>query len=178
MATAVEVPTSVGMVMVSPSEQAQLGKLKKQNAYLAYTVTKKMLSAEGLNGLHQKDNRFTHEVINESGFKGAVETLEKSCMYLRKEKQFEMERLVGTLDITDSQLCTNVQRVSEHLMQDDVRFGRIGSLFFFTFVLCKRLYKEGRQREVDSVMDWLTAFLNERIAPWLIRNHKGEWVSL
>ena len=178
MASACGEVHSVGMVMVAPDYSTQMGKLIKQNAYLACTVTKKMLNAEGLNGLHYKEGRFTHEVINESGFKGAVETLEKSCMYLRNEKQLEMERLVSTLDITDSQLCSNFQRVSEHLMQDDVRFGRIGSLFFFTFVLCKRLHQEGRQREVDSVIDWLASFLNEKVAPWLIKNHRGEWVSL
>ncbi len=179
MANAVEVQAGCGMmgVMVSPTDQALLRRLKKQNAYLSYAVTKKMLSAEGLNGLHRQENRFTHEVINESGFKGTVDTLERSCMYLRKERMGEMERLVGTLDITDSQVCTNFQRVSEHLMQDDIRFGRIGSLFFFTFVLCKRLYTEGRQKEVDSVIDWLAGFLNERISPWLIKKHAGQWVS-
>ena len=178
-AASVEVPMVGMMVHVSPSDQdqVQFAKLKMQNSYLSYTVTKKLLSEENLNGLHRQENRFTHEVINEPGFKGAVETLEKSCRYLKKEKLGEMDRLVGTMNITDSQLCTNFQRVSEHLMQEDIRFGRIGSLFFFTFVLSRRLYSEGRQKEVDSVIDWLAIFLDERISPWLMKNHQGQWVS-
>ena len=174
MAAAVEVPAGCGMVLVSPNDQAQLKKLKMQNAFLSYKVLKVMLSADNL---HRQENRFTHEVINEPGFQGAVETLEKSCHCLKREKLDEMDNLVGTLDISDAHLYTSFLSVSKHLMQDDIRFGRIGSLFFFTYVLCRRLYSEGRQKEVDSVIDWLAAFLDDKIAPWLVKNHHGSWVN-
>ena len=154
-----------------------LERLKMQNRYLAITNTKNMLRAANLNGLQRHpDSRFTHEVINEAGFKEAVATLEKSCIMLKDAKEDEFGTLVATLDITDSQLYANYQRVSQHLMADEIRFGRIASLFFFTYVLSKRLHKEGRQREIKSVMDWLTAFLDDTIAPWLIQNHGGNWV--
>lgn len=163
--------------MSDPCDEEAMAKLKIQNNYLAYNITKKLLRDANLNGLsRQSDSRFTHEVINEPGFKEAVTTLEKGCQTLRETKEDEMTVLVGTLDITDSQLCANYQRVSEHLMFEEIRFGRIASLFFFTYVLSKRLHGEGRQ-EIQSVVDWLTAFLNERIAPWLIKNHGGNWVS-
>lgn len=182
MAAAVEVQSVFLMSNHSPAlsgERLLISRLETQNAYLAFTVVRGMLKADNLNGFHrQPDSRFTHEVINEPGFKEAVITLEKSCHYLKETKAAEMERLVATLDITDSQLCTNYQRVADHLMAEDVRFGRIGSLFFFTYILCKRLHLEGRQREIESVVDWLTLFLTDKITPWLMKNYSGKWVSV
>ncbi len=96
---------------------------------------------------------------------------------LRETKDDEMSGLVGTLDITDSQLCSNYHSVSEYIMAEEIRFGRIASLFFFTYALSKCLHGEGRQKETQSLVDWLTAFLNERIAPWLVQNHQGDWAA-
>ena len=181
MATAVEVPNVLLMSDPSPScDQPSLqSRVKIQNAYLACTIIRDMLKSENMNGLHRlhDSRRFTHEVINEPGFKEAVATLDKCCRYLKEKKESEMEVLVSTLDITDTQLCTNYQKIADHLMADDIKFGRVGSLFFFTFVLCKRLHIEGRQREIESVVDWLARFLDDKIAPWLIQNHGGKWVS-
>ncbi len=177
MATAVEVPSSL-MIMSDPCYEEARSKLKLQNHYLAYHITKRLLRDANLNGLQRlADSRFTHEVINQPGFKETVAALEKACQSLRDTNEEEMNALVSTLDITDSQLCANYHRVSEHMMSEEIRFGRIASLFFFTYVLSKRLHGEGRQKETQSLVDWLTAFLNERIAPWLVQNHKGDWVS-
>ena len=152
--------------------------LRIQNGYLAFNITKSMLRAANLNGLQREpESRFTHEVINEPGFKDAVATIEKACLMLRDSKEDEMGSLVSTMDITDSQLCANFKKVSDHLMAEEIRFGRIVSLFFFTYVLAKRLHLEGRQREVKSTVEWLRDFLDEKISPWLMRHHGGKWVS-
>lgn len=184
MAAAVEVQSLCLMSgpgpATTPSDRSLMGRLSTQNAYLATTIIREMLKAENMNGLHHRthDSRFTHEVINEPGFKEAVNTILKCCRYLKEKQEADTEKLVATLDITDTQLCANYRCVAEHLMAEEVRFGRIGSLFFFTYVLCKRLHARGRQREIESVMDWLTIFLDEKIAPWLIQHHGGKWVSL
>lgn len=182
MATAVEVPSGY-LLMSDPSpplrerDRQATDRLRIQNSYLSYHITVTMLKADNLNGLHRHGQRFTHEVINEPGFKEAVATLEKACQRLKENRETEMESLVSTMDITDSQLCINYQAVARHLMQEDVRFGRICSFFYFTFVLCKRLHLRGRQREIESVIDWQARYLNEVVSPWLIQNHGGLWVS-
>ena len=145
----------------------EMERLAIQNKYLAHHITKYLLRSDD----HDPPLSLNHDVIDESGFKDAVVTLEKSCLVLKGSKEEEMERLV------DTQLRTNYQKVLECLMVEDIQFGRIVSLFFFTYVLCKHLYQEGRQREVESVVDRLTAFLNDTISPWLIENHGGNWVS-
>ena len=177
MANAVE-----GYLMVSgptpPQNRDVLYRLKIQNAYLSYNTVKTLLKENNMNGFHRTNRLHEYEVINEPGFKEATATLEKATRYLVDNKEGEMEKLVSTLDITDSQLHTNFQHVSNHLMAEDIRFGRISSLFFFTYVLSKRLHRAGRQREIESVIDWLAMFLNDVIAPWLIKNHRGDWVSI
>lgn len=117
----------------------QEAKLRIQNQYLAFNITKNLLKAANLNGLQRPESRFTHEVINDPGFKDAMSTLEKTCLALRECREDEMGGLVSTLDITDAQLCANYKRVSDHLVMDEIRFGRITSLFYFTYILAKRL---------------------------------------
>ena len=149
-------------------------KLNDQNRYLAYTVIYKMLKADGLHD----DHHITHEVINDPGFKEAVSVLERSCLALREVREEEMTGFATMITLDDVDLYTNFQCISEHTMAEEILFGRIISLFFFIYVLCKHLHLEGRQREIESVVDWLTAFLNDKITPWLEQNHGGNWVSV
>ena len=189
MATAVEsriVPADLMVVhpVTSPEEKALEEKINIQNAYLAFTVVRNMLKKDNLNGLHRcqlagSSKQFTHEYINEASFKDALDTLEKVCRHL-SARENEIESLVDTLDTSDSQLYKNYQCIAQHLLvlSSEVRFGRIGSLFFFTYLLCKRLHKDNRSKEVESVIDWLALFLNENVTPWLIQKHHGQWVCI
>ncbi len=93
----------------------QEAKLRIQNQYLAFNITKNLLKAANLNGLQRPESRFTHEVINDPGFKDAMSTLEKTCLALRECREDEMGGLVSTLDITDAQLCANYKRVSNSI---------------------------------------------------------------
>lgn len=179
MANAVDLGSKLLMCSGSPSLSKEEMKkiLKVQNRFLSWNVIVDMLKEDNLNGLHrQPDSSFTHEVINQPGFKDAVETVTKTVRYLRETRKDEFEGLVGTLDISDSQLYSNYRRVQEHLMTE-VKFGRIGTLFFFVYVLSKRLHKESRQREIESVIQWLNEFLDDTVAPWLVEHHNGDWVS-
>ena len=186
MAAAVERVVPAGL-LVAPPLNSRGGKtleekINVQNIYLAYYVVRDMLKEDNLNGLsHSRllgEGQWRHEYINEAGFKEALQTLKDICRHFKATKACEMESLVGTLDITDTQLYTNYLQVAQHLLvlSSEVRFGRIGSLFFFTYLLCKRLHRDSRLREVDSVIDWLAQFLNENITPWLIQKHGGKWV--
>ena len=163
-------------MMSEPTTPGDL--LKVQNHYLAFTVTNTLLRAANLHGLLRvPDSCHIHEIINEPSFKDAVLTLQNSCLLLSETEEDEMSSLVSTLDITDSRLCSNFKQVSDRLMSDQIRFGRIASLFFFTYVLAKRLHLEGRRREVTSVVEWLAAVLDEKISSWLMEHHGGKWVS-
>lgn len=180
MATAVEGSYLMMSGPTPPRNRDVQYRLKVQNAHLAFNIVRNLLKDKNMNGFHRTNRHYEmiFELVNEPGFKEAVATIEKATRYLVDNKEGEMEMLVGTLDITDSQLYTNFQHVANHLLAEDVRFGRISSLFFFTYMLSKRLHLAGRQKEIESVIDWLAVFLNEAISPWLIKNHGGEWVSI
>lgn len=182
MATAVEQMMPSGYLVItdpSVSDQNLPPKLKTQNHYLSFFVIKNMLKADNLNGIHCRlsTSLFTHEVIVESGVKDAEVTIENACTRLKPIAQEEMETLLHTLDISDANLCNNYQRVARLLMTENIGFGRIVMLFFFTYVLCKRLHKECRPRQIESVVDWLAEFLSDTVSPWLVNHHHGQWVS-
>ena len=162
-------------------QNSRLNILNVQNCYLSYHVIRNLLRADNLNGLHRyrNESRFIHEIVNEKGFREGLETIEKVCKKCKEDgREKEMDSMISTLDLSDASLCSNYQLICHHLMSDRIRFGRIGLLFFFTFILCKRLHRDGRQKHVESVIDWLAEFLNEAVSPWLIRHHNGQWVSV
>lgn len=182
MATAVEQMMPSGYLVVADptvSDQNMANILRTQNAYLSFYVIRNMLRADDLNGLHCRlsANVFTHEVIVESGVRDVAVTIENACTRLKPFAEEEMEALLQTLDISDSKLCNNYQRVARLLMTENISFGRVVVLFFFTYVLCKRLHRDGRPRLIESVVDWLTEFLSDTISPWLVNHHHGQWVS-
>ncbi len=178
MANAVDKMVTSCLVMSHDGKKEQIS---IQNRYLSFTVIVDMLKEDNLNGLHrqtQKDSRFTHEVINKPEFKDALCKLKDTIRHWKDKQEAEMDSMVGALNTTDTHLCSSYHTVANHLMADEINFGRIGSMFFFTYVLSKRLHRQGRQREIESVVDWLAVFLDEKITPWLLRNHNGQWVCL
>ena len=162
------------------TDQNRIRKLKLQNAYLAFFFIRDMLKSDGVQELHCRLNTtlFTHEVVVESGVRDVLATIEKACTHLKPIAEEEMESLLDTFDMTDTHLCSNYQRVSKLLMTEKINFGRIVSLFFFTYVLCKRLHNDCRSRVMESVVEWLTEFLCDTVNPWLLDHHQGKWVSL
>ena len=182
MATAVEQMMPGGYLVITDpkvTDQNLARKLKIQNHYLSFHVIKNMLKADDLNGINCRlgNGLFTHEVIVESGVKDSEVTIENACIRLKPVAEEEMVTLLLTLDVSDTNLCNNYRRVARLLMTENIGFGKIVMLFFFTYVLCKRLHIECRLRLIESVVDWLAEFLSDTISPWLVDHHNGQWVS-
>ena len=151
-------------------------KLQIQNAYLAHTVVCNLLRSDHLQTPHGK--HFAHEVISEPGFKDSVTTLEEACCYMKESCEAEVVTFVSQLDTSDPQICQTFQQVVNSLMDKEIKFGRIASLFFFTYLLCKRLYLEGKQGNIEHVVNCLSRFLDERVSPWLVEKHNGRWEAI
>ena len=183
MAAAVEqvMPSSCFLVADPSLSDLDLARnLKIQNTYLAYYVLRNMLKSDNVQGIYcpRYTNLFTHEVVVESGVREVEATIERACINLKPIAKEEMESLLDTFDIRDTHLCNNYQRVARLLMTEKINFGRIVMLFFFTYVLCKRLHNDCRSRVMESVVEWLAEFLCDTVNPWLLDHHQGKWVSL
>lgn len=167
--------------MVMPCEHEMNEVINLQNKYLSFTVIRDMLKEDNLH-YQQPDSRFTHEVINKLGLnkpelKDALNTLKETIRFWKVKQEADMDLLVGSLNTTDMQLWASYHSVAQHLMSEDcIGFGRIGSLFFFTYILSKHLHREGR--EINSAIECLASFLDDKITPWLIKNHSGRWVCM
>ena len=171
---------SLGTIMAPTfGDQKLIREIEVQNAYLSFNVVKTVLQSDRIGGLHCLFNTslFTHEVIVESGVREVKVAIENACFSLKPIAQEEMESLLHTFDMTDTNLCNSYERVARLLMTERISFGRIVSLFFFTYTLCKRLHEDSRPRLIESVVNWLTVFLNETVSPWLVGQHQGKWVS-
>ena len=154
--------------------------LRVQNRYIVTSVLRKQLGEDGvtwLSGRSYSPSQFTHEVIAECGIPEVVGTISRGCTALRGIATEDMDALILTLELSDTHLCESYMRVLQNLTDSGMNFGRIISVFFFSYILCKRLHRDGRHRLIESVAEWLIEYLNESINPWLETNHNGQWVS-
>jgi len=163
---------------VTDSELEEL--LRVQNRYIVTSVIRQQLGEDGvtwLGGHGRSPSLFTHEAIAERRIPDVVDTITGGCAALRRVATEEMDALIQTLDLSDTHINDSYMRVLKNMTDSGMNFGRIVSVFFFSYVLCKRLHKDGRHRLIESVVEWLMEYLNESINPWLESNHNGEWVS-
>lgn len=159
-------------------DSALKDRLKVQNAYLATHVIRKQLKEDGINWQSSRRNPaiFTHETIAECGIREVCDTFFKAIARLRLVATEEIEAMIQTLELGDSELCDSYTKVGNN-MTDGINFGRIITFFYFTSVLCKKLHLDNRQRLIESVVEWLINYLNDTVSPWLESTHNGQWVS-
>ena len=152
--------------------------LTVENAYLAHHLVRRALSKNGvhING-HLKQQRISSEkiraILEDKDFKRAVSALETANdVFMDKHKDGVMN-LVQTMDITDGQLHSEFVKAAGQVV-DEIRWGRIASLFFLTSLLAERLISEGQGSKVESLVKWLALFLNTHVSSWI--EQRGGWV--
>ena len=94
-----------------------------------------------------------------------------SCAHITP--YLEIEGRVKTLDISHQQLYAEYQDSCSRLMVDDIKWGKIAVLLFFTSVLAKRLYEENKTPLIYSIVGWQTTFLHD-FTQWILEH--GGWV--
>lgn len=165
--------------MSHPSSKLNL--VNHQSRELSQHIVYYLLKADHivLNG-HRTGNGHTVSMRNlitkDKGFQDAISTLETCCKDLKARHEREIEAQVDTLDISDNGLYREYQESCHQLMDEDVRWGRLTVLLFFTSVLAKRLYKEGKTSKIESLVGWQTSFLNDVAAQWILEH--GGWVRV
>ena len=152
-----------------------LHQIKTQSSAVSHHLVDFMLKEDGIQlkcnysqaklmrGLLEKDK----------GFKDGISTLETCCKDLKLKYQQEIEGRVKTLDISHQQLYAEYQDSCSRLMVDDIKWGKIAVLLFFTSVLAKRLYEENKTPLIDSIVGWQTTFLHY-FTQWILEH--GGWV--
>ncbi len=133
-----------------------LHQIKTQSSAISHHLVDFMLKRDRIqlkcNYSHAKLMRGLLE--KDKGFKDAISTLETCCTDLKLKHQQEIEGRVKTLDISHQQLYAEYQDSCSRLMVDDIKWGKIAVLLFFTSVLAKRLYEENKTPLIDSIVGW------------------------
>ncbi|XP_064384398.1 bcl-2-like protein 1 isoform X2 [Halichondria panicea] len=154
-----------------------LHQIKTQSSAISHHLVDFMLKRDGIqlkcNYSHAKLMRGLLE--KDKGFKDAISTLETCCTDLKLKHQQEIEGRVKTLDISHQQLYAEYQDSCSRLMVDDIKWGKIAVLLFFTSVLAKRLYEENKTPLIDSIVGWQTTFLHD-FTQWILEH--GGWGAI
>lgn len=154
--------------------------LTVQNHYLAYHLVRRALKRNDVhvNGyLKQQQTPSSpriRAIVEDNGFRKAIGVLEKANDVFMERHKDGIMTLVRTLDITDGQLHSEFVRAAGQVV-DEIRWGRIASLFFLTSLLAERLINEGQGSKIESLVMWLGQFLNTHVSTWI--EQRGGWVS-
>ena len=151
------------------------GALTVQNAYLSYHLVRRNLSRAKvhINGF-LKQHTFSHPALESDRFKRAVRALETANDSFMDRHRESVMTLVKNLDISDSQLHPEFVKAAGQVV-DEIRWGRIASLFFLTSLLAERLVSEGQGAKLEGLTIWLASFLNDHVSHWI--EARGGWVS-
>lgn len=154
----------------------------QQSAYLAKAVPEYLLNEEGIRingfksipkGTFPEPPRW--ECLKTETFLTARSNLVAGCNYIKRQHGKELEEMCAKLDMSDEQLYPNFRTLLSTVWTEPVNWGRLVSLFAVTSVLSARLYREGQQSKIDSVLGWFGTFLKDHAAPWI--RERGGWVS-
>jgi hypothetical protein len=158
---------------------AEADVLTVENAYLARHLVRRALNNNGIhiNG-YLKQQTITsaqlRAIVEDKDFRKAVSALEKANdVFMSKHKDGVMG-LVQTMDISDGQLHSEFVKAAGQVV-DEIRWGRIASLFFLTSLLAERLISEKQGGKVEGLVIWLAQFLNTHVSAWI--EQRGGWVS-
>ena len=179
--TTVDAPllTTTAMAVACPSASRTIPtRVQERAVFLSHHMVYYLLKEEGilLNGFRNGAPNRPNRLLNDEGFATAVVTIEKGCAAMKRRHSEEITELVRTLEISDARLHQNFLKAVHALMTDDIRWGRVVALFYFTSVLAERLYREGSAARIESLVGWLGLFLNETVVPW-VSQQRGDWVS-
>lgn len=154
------------------------GVLTVQNFYLSYHLVKRNLDSANVhvNGhLKQKIDTSKYPVLTTDRFLRAVNTLENANDSFMTRYRDNVMPLVLTLDTSDGQLHTEFLKAAGQVV-DEIRWGRIASLFFLTSLLSERLSNEGQSAKIESMVKWLGQFLNDHVSYWI--QQRGGWAAI
>ena len=142
------------------------GKLAVQNAYLAYHLVRRNLVNNNVDVSSLPTTALSHPALEEETFKRAVCILEKAN---------DHAAALTHLDISDTCLHSEFSKLANAVLRDEIRWGRIASLFFRTSLLALKLIREGRGAAVNSLVSRLVQLLDDSVAHWITK--EGGWVS-
>ena len=170
---------------IVPVERKRMQKkddVVQQALYLAAAIPEFLLSEEDIrmNGfIRTPKGAFPElpplECLKTKEFLTARGNLLAGCHYIKRKHGKELEEMCAKFDISDEQLCSNFRTLMNTVWEEPLNWGRLVSLFVVTNVLLERLYREGHQRKMESVLSWFGTFLRDHAVPWI--RERGGWVS-
>ncbi len=170
----------IANITMAAHSNNELKQVQARTKLISHHMVYYLLKEDGirLNGYVSGNGHTQHsrsQLTKDKGFNDAISTLETCCKDLKAKHQREIEERVTTLDISNSMLYMEYQESCSLLMDDDIKWGRITVLLFFTSVLAKRLYRENRTAMIESLVGWQSTFLNDVTSQWILDH--GGWVS-
>lgn len=150
--------------------------LTVQNAFLVRHLIRRNLNRDKVHVNGYLVNRIdsSQAACGDDRFNDAVKTLERANDSFMARHKDDVMKLVLDLDTSDGQLHSEFLKSAGQVV-DEIRWGRISSLFFLTSLLAERLINEKQGDKVESLGKWLVQFLNDNVSHWIA--HRGGWVS-
>lgn len=90
--------------------------------------------------------------------------------------KIQFQDLVDQLHVTHDTCYPMFKAVVGELFQGGINWGRVVALFAFSGSLSTRCVEKGMAGLVDSIVDWVTQFIEQDLRQWI--DQHGGWVSL
>lgn len=87
----------------------------------------------------------------------------------------QFQDLVEQLHVTHDTCYPMFKAVVEELFQGGTNWGRVVALFAFSGSLATRCVEKGMAGLVDSIVDWVTQFIEQDLRQWI--DQHGGWVG-
>ena len=100
--------------------------------------------------------------------------LTRACTVYLSHHDEELTTSIKTLDTTDLKVHDTYQSVMSSLFEDKINYGRIIAGICFSKKLIDRMNDKKRHALKESIIGWLSTFVNNNLADWIMQN--GHWV--
>ncbi|KAM4688766.1 apoptosis regulator Bcl-2 [Discoglossus pictus] len=102
-----------------------------------------------------------------------LQTLSQAGDEFSRLYQQDFRQISGLLHLTPSTVRLRFAAVVEELFQDGVNWGRIVAFFEFGGVMCVESVNREMSPLVDSIVSWMTEYLNRHLQNWI--QEQGGW---
>ncbi|KAM8967878.1 apoptosis regulator Bcl-2 [Pelodytes ibericus] len=102
-----------------------------------------------------------------------LQTLSRAGDEFSRLYQQDFRQISGLLHLTPSTVRLRFAAVVEELFHDGVNWGRIVAFFEFGGVMCVESVNREMSPLVDSIVSWMTEYLNRHLQNWI--QEQGGW---
>lgn len=119
--------------------------------------------------------------VSSRDWSGASPSTDAVKAALRNGTDAFERRMTPEWSVLSSYLDLNVDHqkfkdLMDQIFSDNTHWGLVVGLFVISGAMCVRCVEKGQSEMVPRIADWMTAYLDQRLNPWI--QSQGGWVSV